>query len=180
MNRSAVAIILGAELRAWRNRLFKQRPGRTVLLVIFLLVAGNVFVGAAFAVGVAAAQFLAGARDALLAGAFTALSVLMLVLGFPTVIGNFFVGPDLLQLVLAPIRPVEIFAARALLAVRANVLLALVVLAFVVGVGIGRKEGRDCICVYVRDDSPKILAAVPRTLEEIPVEVIVSGPFTVR
>ena len=24
----------------------------------------------------------------------------------------------------------------------------------VVGVGIGRKEGRDCICVYVTDDSP--------------------------
>jgi hypothetical protein len=50
----------------------------------------------------------------------------------------------------------------------------------VVGVGIGRKEGRDCICVYVNDDSPRILAALPRTLEEIPVEIIVSGPFTSR
>ncbi len=50
----------------------------------------------------------------------------------------------------------------------------------VVGVGIGRKEGRDCICVYVKDDNPKILAALPRTLEEIPVEIIVSGPFTNR
>jgi hypothetical protein len=50
----------------------------------------------------------------------------------------------------------------------------------VVGVGIGRKEGRACICVYVKDDNPKILAALPRTLEEIPVEVIVSGPFTTR
>jgi len=50
----------------------------------------------------------------------------------------------------------------------------------VVGVGIGRKEGRDCICVYVKDDNSKILAALPRTLEEIPVEVIVSGPFTTR
>ncbi|MCI4371664.1 MAG: hypothetical protein L3J78_03345 [Thermoplasmata archaeon] len=50
----------------------------------------------------------------------------------------------------------------------------------VVGVGIGRKEGRDYICVYVKDNDPKILAAVPRTLEEIPVEIIVSGPFTAR
>ena len=50
----------------------------------------------------------------------------------------------------------------------------------VVGVGIGRKEGRDCICVYVTDDNPKILAALPRTLEEIPVEIIVSGSFTSR
>src|SRR5207245_1414167 len=50
----------------------------------------------------------------------------------------------------------------------------------VVGVGIGRKEGRDCICIYVKDDDPRILAALPRALEEIPVEVIVSGPFTTR
>ena len=50
----------------------------------------------------------------------------------------------------------------------------------VVGVGIGRKEGRDCICIYVNDDNPRILAALPRTLEEVPVEVIVSGPFTTR
>jgi len=50
----------------------------------------------------------------------------------------------------------------------------------VVGVGIGRKEGRDCICLYVKDDDPKIRAALPRTLEEIPVEIIVSGVFTSR
>ena len=50
----------------------------------------------------------------------------------------------------------------------------------VVGVGIGRKEGRDCICLYVKDDDPKIWAALPRTLEEIPVEIIVSGVFTSR
>ena len=50
----------------------------------------------------------------------------------------------------------------------------------VVGVAIGRKEGRDCICVYVTDNDPKILAALPRTLEEIPVEIIVSGAFTSR
>jgi len=50
----------------------------------------------------------------------------------------------------------------------------------VVGVGITRKEGKDCICVYVKDDNPKILAAVPRTLEEIPVEIVVSGAFTIR
>ena len=50
----------------------------------------------------------------------------------------------------------------------------------VVGVGIGRKQGRDCIYVYVKDDDPRIRAALPRTLEEVPVEVIVSGIFTNR
>ena len=50
----------------------------------------------------------------------------------------------------------------------------------VVGVGITQKEGKDRICVYVKDDNPKILAALPRTLEEIPVEIVVSGGFTIR
>ena len=137
MNRSPVAVILGAELLAWRNRLTKGRVGRTVALSVILVIAGAIFGGIVFSGGIAAAQFLPEARDSMLAGAFTALSVLMLVLGFPTVIGNFFVGADLLQLVLAPIRPVEIFLARALLAMRANALLAGVVFAFVAGVGVG-------------------------------------------
>lgn len=47
----------------------------------------------------------------------------------------------------------------------------------VVGIGIGRKDGKDCIRVYVNEETPKILAALPRTLDEIPVEVVVSGTF---
>ncbi|HET7419160.1 MAG TPA: hypothetical protein VFL27_02135, partial [Candidatus Dormibacteraeota bacterium] len=137
MNRSPVAIILAAELRAWWNRLTKVRAGRAAVLVVFVLALSVIFGGFVFSGGLAAASFLPGARDAMLAGAFTALSVLMLVLGFPTVIGNFFVGADLLQLVLAPIRTRDIFVARALLAMRANTLLACVVLAFIAGVGVG-------------------------------------------
>lgn len=47
----------------------------------------------------------------------------------------------------------------------------------VVGVGIGRKDGKDCIRIYVEDDSPKILAALPQAVEEVPVEIVVSGRF---
>ena len=137
MSRSPVSIILGAELRAWWNRLTKVRTGRAAVLAVFILGATLIFGGFVFAAGIAAAQFLRGALDAMLAGAFTGLSVLMLVLGFPTVIGNFFVGADLLQLVLAPIRTRDIFIARSLLAMRANTLLACVVLAFIAGVGVG-------------------------------------------
>ncbi len=50
----------------------------------------------------------------------------------------------------------------------------------VVGVGLGLKDGRDCICVYVAEQSPRILAALPKSLEEVPVEVVVSGPFQAR
>jgi ABC-2 type transport system permease protein len=137
VNRSAVAVILGAELRAWWNQVSKGRGGRTAGLTAVVALASIIFGGIVFAGGLAAAEFLPENRDAMLAGAFTALSVLMLVLGFPTVIGNFFVGTDLLQLVLAPIRNMDIFIARSLLAMRANVLLAGVVYAFLAGVGLG-------------------------------------------
>ena len=48
----------------------------------------------------------------------------------------------------------------------------------VVGVGIGRKDGQDCIRIYVTEDHPKIRAKIPESLEEIPVEVVVTGTFT--
>jgi len=47
----------------------------------------------------------------------------------------------------------------------------------VVGVGLGRKDGKDCIRIYVKDDNPKTLAALPQTLEDVPVEIVVSGTF---
>ncbi len=137
MNRSPVAIILRAELLAWRNRLFKAGAGRSAAVGVLLLLGGTVVGGTVLGAADAASQFLPYARDPMLVGAFSALSILMLVVGFPTVIANFFVGPDLLQLVLAPVRPLDIFLARAVLAMRANLLLGFVVAMFAVGVGFG-------------------------------------------
>src|SRR6267378_1643646 len=137
VTRSAIWTILSAELLALRHRLLKRKPARLAALALFLTAAG-VFIGAgAFTVGATAGQFLPAARDSMLAGGFTALSVLMLVIGFPTVIATFFVGRDLLQLVLAPVRPFEIFAARLLLAMSANLLISLILLMAALGVGVG-------------------------------------------
>lgn len=47
----------------------------------------------------------------------------------------------------------------------------------VVGVGIGHKDGKDCIRVYVAKEDPKVLAALPRALDDVPVEIVVSGAF---
>ncbi len=47
----------------------------------------------------------------------------------------------------------------------------------VVGVGIGRTGGKTVIRVYVAKDSPKVRKAVPDALEDVPVEIVVSGPF---
>jgi hypothetical protein len=133
----AAAIILGAELRAWRNRLLKRSAVRLALLALFLVIAAVFIGGGAFAVGATAGQYLPAARDAILAGGFTGLSVLMLVVGFPTVIASFFVGRDLLQLVLAPVRPIEIFVARLVLAMSANILISSILLMATLGVGVG-------------------------------------------
>ncbi len=47
----------------------------------------------------------------------------------------------------------------------------------VVGVGIGRSGGKPVIRVYVDKDTPKVRKAVPDALEDVPVEIVVSGPF---
>jgi hypothetical protein len=130
-------IILRAELLAWRHRLFGRSRARLALLGVFLLAAAVFIGGGAFSIGAAAGHFLPVARDTILTGGFTSLSVLMLVIGFPTVIATFFVGRELLQLVLAPVRPIDIFVARLLLAMSANLLISSILLMGTLGVGAG-------------------------------------------
>lgn len=130
-------VILRAEILALRHRLLQRGPGRLALLGLALAAAAFVIGGGSFSLGVAAARLLPEARDPILAAAFTALAVLMFVLGFPTVIASLFVGRDLLQLVLAPVRPVEIFIARVLLAMIANLLISSLLLASSLGIGVG-------------------------------------------
>jgi uncharacterized protein YjiS (DUF1127 family) len=108
-----------------------------VLLAGFLVLAVLFIGGGAFTVGASAGRFLPSARDIILAGGFTTLSIMMLVVGFPTVIATMFVGRDLLQLVVAPVRPVEIFVSRVLLAMTANIFISGILLMAALGVGVG-------------------------------------------
>ncbi len=133
----ALRVIVGAELRALRNRLLKGNRARTVALVIILLFAIPFLGGGTFGVGATAGHFLPFAVDPLLAAAFTGLSLLMLLIGFPTVIASLFVGRDLLQLVVAPVRTRDIFVARLVTAMTANLLISGVLLAAVLGIGAG-------------------------------------------
>lgn len=134
---SALPVIVRAELLGARNRLLKRNPARLVVLAITLVVAGVFLGGGAFAVGATVGHFLPLALDSLLAAGFTGLSLLMLVVGFPTVIASLFVGRDLLQLVVAPVRARDIFVARLITAVTANLLLSFILAAGVLGVGAG-------------------------------------------
>ena len=124
----------------------KRGRARLAILVIAMAAAAVFIGGGAFTVGATAGKFLSSAVDTVLVGGFTGLSVLMLVVGFPTVIATFFVGRDLLQLALAPVRTIEIFAARLTLAMGANLLISCILLAVVLGVGYG---ARAPIAYYV-------------------------------
>jgi hypothetical protein len=139
LSRSATRTILATELVAWRHRLLNGRRARLVLLAMFLLLAALFIGGGAFTVGASAGRFLPTSRDVILAGGFTTLSVLMLVVGFPTVISTMFVGRDLLQLVVAPVRPFEIFISRVLLAMSANIFISGILLMATLGVGVGSR-----------------------------------------
>jgi hypothetical protein len=133
----ALPVIVRSELLSVRNRLLKRNRARLVIGAISLLVAGVFIGGGAFAVGATAGHFLPFALDPLLAAGFTGLSLLMLVVGFPTVISSLFVGRDLLQLVIAPVRTRDIFVARLITAVTANLLLSFILAAGVMGIGAG-------------------------------------------
>jgi hypothetical protein len=134
---AATRTILGGEVLALRHRLLKRGAARLALLLIFMIGAGIFIGGGAFSLGAGAGHFLPTAVDPLLVGGFTGLSVLMLVVGFPTVIATFFVGRDLLLLTLAPIPTIEIFTARLALAMAANLLISSILLAAILGIGVG-------------------------------------------
>ena len=136
MTRSAVAIILRAEVRAWRNRI-AGNAARTAGIAVLGGLSALVIGGSLFALAFFAGRLLPASRDAMLSGAFTSLAVLMLVVGFPTVISTFFAGRDLVQLILAPVTAAEIFIARSLFAMSANTLAAAIFLTFVAGLGAG-------------------------------------------
>ncbi|HSS92866.1 MAG TPA: hypothetical protein VLR46_02625, partial [Candidatus Dormibacteraeota bacterium] len=135
--RATLWVIWRTELTAFRNRLLKRNPIGLVVLGLLVLSAGVPIFGGAFAIGVTAGHFLTSATDSLLAAGFTALALLMLVVGFPTVIASLFVGRDLLQLVIAPVRTIDIFIARLLVAMSANLLISALVVAGVLGIGVG-------------------------------------------
>src|SRR4029077_14122374 len=133
----ALQVIVSSELLAFRNRVLRRHPARLAALGIILLFGAVVIGGGTFTVGATAGHFLIFVIDPLLAAAFTGLSLLMLVIGLPTVIAAFFVGRDLLQLVVAPVRTRDIFVARLAIAASANLLISGILVTGVLGVGAG-------------------------------------------
>ena len=47
----------------------------------------------------------------------------------------------------------------------------------VVGVGLGTKDGEECINVYVEEDSTTVRASVPPSLDGVATRIVVTGKF---
>ena len=47
----------------------------------------------------------------------------------------------------------------------------------VVGVGVGRMDGDACINVYVEKDTAQVRAAVPKMLDGVATQIVVTGKF---
>ena len=47
----------------------------------------------------------------------------------------------------------------------------------VVGIGLGTKDGEECINVYVEEDSTAVRAAVPSSLDGVATRIVVTGKF---
>lgn len=140
---SAALAILGADLRAARNRMLRRRAARLLIVVaaIWLVIA----LGLGFGAGVTLAVFAPGlgpaSVTAIMATGFTALAVFMLLIGFSTVVSAFYADRDLLLLATAPVPPGQVFAARLLRAGWASSLTASLVLAALWGYGIQTGAG---------------------------------------
>lgn len=130
--------ILAADLRgSWNVVRRGGAPRRRLIgVLVAAVVLGPPFLGGGLLAGYASAREGADATP-LFAGAFTSLTVLIMVLGLSTVITAFFADRVLLLLALAPIRPRDVFLARLVSASVPGFVVGALVLAVTVGYGVG-------------------------------------------
>jgi hypothetical protein len=137
-----LAVLVGADARSAWNRLRHRGLGRRGAVVVAVAVAfGLPFLGLSFGFGYLVGSLASGAGAGVLASAFTGLVVLTLVLGLPSVITAFFADRVLLLLALAPIRALEVFVARLVVASAPDWAISSLLLALVAGYGAGSGAG---------------------------------------
>ena len=137
---SAALVILGADLRAARNRLLRTRRARWLLLlaaaVWLVVLLGTVF-GLGAGLGGLQPSIGRNAVEVALAGGFTWLAIFMLLVGFSTAVSAFYADRDLLLLASAPVTAGPVFAARLLRAAWASALVSSMLVAALAGYGVG-------------------------------------------
>jgi len=138
---STVAVLVRADLFSFRNRMRRIERRRLTLLMAALPILAAAVLAPAVSLGVSLANLGQRAAVGVLTLGFTTLGMVMLVVGLSSVMVSFFASRDLLLLAIAPVRLVDIYAARLLVAARASVLIAALLLAAMVGYGVAAGVG---------------------------------------
>src|SRR5258708_18416292 len=134
---SPVWVLARAALKGFRNRLRRMERRRLVLLTGALPILGAAVVAPAVTLGVGLAPLGGDVAIGVLTIGFTSLAMVMMVVGLSSVMVSFFSSRDLLLLAGAPIRLVDIYVARLLVAARASLLVATLLFAALIGYGAG-------------------------------------------
>ncbi|MBO0688623.1 MAG: hypothetical protein J2P40_03495 [Candidatus Dormibacteraeota bacterium] len=133
--------LIRADLRSVVNAVRERRGRRRAIgMLVAALVGGPFFVAASFAVGYGMAR-LGTDPVTVFAASFTAVTVVVLVVQLPSVIESFFADRRLLLLALAPIRPLDVYLSRLLLASRIGWALGVLLVAQMLGFGVATGAG---------------------------------------
>jgi ABC-2 type transport system permease protein len=136
-----VLVLVAADLRGFRNRMRRMESRRLFLLCCAVPLLGAAVLAPAVTLGVSLAPLGRDATTGVLTLGFTSLGMVMLVVGLSSVMVSFFASRDLLLLAGAPIRLIDIYLARLVVAARASVLVAALLLAALSGYGVAIGAG---------------------------------------
>ena len=138
---STVLTLVRADVTGFRNRLVRMDHRRLTLLAICVPILAGAVLAPAVSLGWSLASLGSGAAIGVLTVGFTSLGMVMAVVGLSSVMVSFFTSRDLLLLAGAPIRLRDIYVARLLVAARASVLVAALLLASLIGYGLALGAG---------------------------------------
>jgi hypothetical protein len=138
---STVAVLVRADLVGFYNRVSRIGRRRLTLFAVCVPILAGAVLAPAVSLGNSMASLGSGAATGVLTLGFTSLSLVMLVVGLSSVMVSFFASRDLLLLAGAPIRLIDIYLARLLVAARASVLVASLLLAALIGYGASSGAG---------------------------------------
>jgi ABC-2 type transport system permease protein len=138
---SPVVVLVRADLTSLRNRLRRVDRRRLTLLACCIPILAGAVLAPAVSLGVAVVPLGSAAATGVFTIGFTSLGMVMLVVGLSSVMVSFFTSRDLLLLAGAPLRLRDIYAARLLVAARASLLVAALLLAALIGYGVNAGAG---------------------------------------
>jgi ABC-2 type transport system permease protein len=181
---TAVPVLLRADAQALRNRVRRLPRKRLALMSVGVPLLALAVLAPAVGFGAGVGPLGPRAVVGVLTLGFTTLAMVMLVVGLSSVMVSFFTSRDLLLLAGAPIRVLDIYLARLVVAARASALVAGLLLASVIGYGAASGAGLAywlaapvaiaCVVLAVTGLQVALLSAVVRVVPVARARTLVS------